>query len=479
MKKPILALLAVVTLLHCTPVRAQENLEPAYRTLPVLTLQEVLQEARAFSPQLKSSQETIAQAQARVKLAYSMVLPFVTASANYTRTDKKVALDFSGFTDVFSLAAMNCANWDETTMGPAPSLCSATAASSSSSGGSNTIQDLNNFDAGLTVGLNFDARTFPQLDNVYTGRELAYLQQEFTEEQLLYSVTQLFYTIATTQAAVDLMVQNLANAKKHIELLEARKRVGVAMPNEAIRLEILLLQSQGDLESVNLGLEHARRSLSLLLGRSDSSFQVQVAAMNEGDEHTQAPEDEQLANRKDLLIQDKLELMAERGVTDIWMQFLPTLQAVWNWSASSNTGFSGDHTQWRAILTLNWNIFLGGSRLARLDEARSLVRQARYNREVAIQKARIEGEQAVSDILEGRRSLRFAMQIQELARNNLELVQRQYQLGAADQTLVLDADKQFRAAGISLIQSRFTLALANIAYTKAAGKFMELLGQYR
>jgi len=210
----------------------------------------------------------------------------------------------------------------------------------------------------------------------------------------------------------------------------------------------------------------------LLLGRDDSAFSV--APREElGIPAPPRPDDATLGLRLDIQMMDKATLMAKRRVTDIWMQFVPTLTALWNGSATSNTGFSGENFSWRAMVTLDWNLFAGGVRFAQADEARSQVREARFNRAAAMLQARSEIEGARHESLDARRALGSGERLEVLAAKNRDLVRRQYELGVADQTLLLDADRAHLNARIQVIQARLRLTLATLSWSKALGDFLE------
>lgn len=473
--RPMVLVAALVALL-LAPAAGLRAAEADYHTLAPLSLKDALARARTYSPQLKASREKIAQAQAQVRMAYTLLLPFVNVTGSYTLADKEIKLDFGGFGDVFALAAMNCASWDPAIMGPAPSLCDAPPETDTSGGGSsgaNVIQSRHNWDGAINVGISLlNARTFPLLKNVYTGRELANLQTRFTEENLLFAVVQLYYGIATAQSAVDLMTENLAIVGINDGLLKAREAAQVALPNERVRFDMAVVQAEDGLAAARLGLEHARRSLAVLMGQEDAAFQVVAAAAPDAPPTT-PPGDAILGERLDVQMMDKATILAERNVTDIWMQFVPSLTAIWNGSATSNTGFSGEHFSWRAMISLEWNVFAGGVRFAQADEARSKVREARYNRDAALLQARAEVETARQEILDAQRALRSGERLAALADQNRSLVRTQYELGAADQTLLLDSDRELLSARIQLIQARLRLTLAALSWSKSVGAFLE------
>jgi len=470
-----LATAALVVALLAAPAHASAE-EADYRAFPPLTLRDALDRARAYSPRLKASKERIVQAQAQVRMAYTLLLPFVNVTGSYSLADKEVKLDFGGFGDVFTLAAMNCADWDTDTMGPRPTLCENprdTDTSDSGDSGAKVIQSRHNWDGAINVGISLlNARTFPQIKNVYTGRELANLRDRFTEENLLYAVVQLYYGVATAQSAVDLMTENLAIVRTNDRLLKAREAAEVALPNERVRFDMAEVDAEDGLAAARLGIDHARRSLAVLMGQEDASFRVTAGEAPASPDGV-PPDDATLGRRLDVRILDKAAVMAERRVTDIWMQFVPTLTALWNGSATSNTGFSGEHFSWRAMVSMEWNVFAGGVRFAQVDEARSRVREARYNRDAALLQARTEVESARRSILDAQRALRSGERLEALARENQDLVRKQYQLGVADQALLLDSDREHLSARIQVIQARLRLTLATLSWSRSVGIFLE------
>jgi len=469
------SLLAGFLLLAGARVAAQDVQKPEP---PVLTLTEALEQARKFSPDLKASKEKIAQARAQVTQAWTMMLPVISAQGNYMRADKEIAIDFGGMNDLYALAMANCFSWDEAAMGrPKPSLCDTalTEPSTDEEGDSaRVIQEYNNWDASVTIGMSLlNARTFPLLKNMYTGRELAELQAAFSEELLLFSVVQLYYGVSTAQAAAALLAENLATTMRHMELTEIRRQNGVALANERIRAAMAVVQARNNLEQANMSVELTRRSLAIVIGRDESApFRVEEFPDNPwSDQRDEAMHNQLLARRKDVLMLDKLETMADRLITDVKMKWVPSLWGGWTYSMSSATGFSGEHTSWRGIVSLSWNILEGGRRFYELDEARSRKREAAYKREAALLRARTEVERARTAIDSAKAQLSTSEEMLELAAENLGIVEKQYKLGVADQATILDAGFQLRSSRIQALQGRLRLALAQVALAQALGVF--------
>ncbi len=463
------SMVALCCLSFALPARGQSG--------DVLPLDEAVREALVYSPQLKASHEKLVQAKEQLWQAYGLLLPFVTVQGSYTRADERISLDFGGFDDVFALAALNCNVWDEGVMGPLPSLCTAVsepapvAGEEEDDGGARVIQELNNWDGSITVGMSLlNARTLPLIKNVYTGEDIAILQTTFAEEQLVFAVVQTYYGASTAQAAVKLMQETLGTAMRHLDFTEIRRKNGVALENERIRAALSVLQARNALDQARAGMELALSSLAIIIGRESADFTVEETPQNPwAGVETDFPDGSSLTRRVDLRLMDQMSLLAERGVTDIWMKFVPTIGAAWNYSGSSNTGFAGRNTQWRAMLTLNWSIFEGGMRLAELDIARSKVRETQYNKQAAMLAARHEVQSATSGINSAHIDLDTAVEMSKLADENLTLVEKQYKHGVAQQTVMLDAEQQVQSARIQTLQGKLRLALAQVSLAKAMG----------
>lgn len=454
------------------PTGAEALLPAELRTLPELQLGEVIRKALEFSPMLKSQQAVLEQVKTNTTRAWAMLLPTLDVTGSYTLTDQEIKINFMSDTlvDVVKLAMANCGSWDTASMGPVPALCSADL--SALSGSPTVMQQRHNFDAAVTVSLPIlNLRTWPNLANVYTAIELSELQKQFSEEQLVFSIVQVYYGVAMAQESIRLMTDVLANAMHHMDQTEVRAKNGVALENERIRAAMGVVQARSALDQAVLAWKLSRESLALLIGMQSGDFRVSSKFETPWDSVGAAAED--LASRRDIQMIKKAEVMADRGLDDAWAKFAPVIMGVWRWSISNNKGFAGTYDQWRAMITLQWSIFDGGTRLADVDERRARLRELRFNQEQALIQARVELAKARSEVDQAQLAITAGEENAVLAEKNLRLVEKQYELGASPQSSVLDAEMQYSQARIAVITSRLRLAVAKITLAKVAGKLYE------
>ena len=476
----VAGVVGVVMVCATVPVAAQEQVDSAPT---VLTLKEALTRAREYSHELKAARERIAQAQSRVSQAWTTLLPFISATGNYMRADQEISIDFGSMGDLYALALANCIGWDEDGMGPRPAMCDADMSASADSSGeeedtARVIQDLNNWDASLNIGMSLiNLRSFPLMKAAYASRELEELKVAFSEEALLFAVVQMYYGVSTAQVAGKLLAENLANTMRHLEFSDIRLKAGVALANERVRAAMSVVQARAALDRANEGIRLAKASMAIMLGMDEAV----VYRVEEFPEHPYVDEVvsvsdggrdmELLLRRKDVLMMDKVKELSKHMLNDSKLKFLPNLRGAFSYGLTSATGFSGEHSSWRLFLTLNWSILEGGRRFYEVGEARAKEREAAFNREATIVRARTEVEKARSGIHSARIAVEAAAEMLGLAKENLDIVEKQYKLGAAQQTVILDAQSQHRSAQFQALQGKLQLALAQVALARVLGVF--------
>jgi outer membrane protein TolC len=271
------------------------------------------------------------------------------------------------------------------------------------------------------------------------------------------------------QASEDLAAEQLEITSKLLDLLRLREANGTALLNERLRLEMSQTQASQALELSRLSLRNTRRTLALILGRQDHDFKVTPPAV-EFVVDQDASRSGELSARKDLQILDKTVEMTRLGVTDVYLRFLPTLKGAWNYNATTATGFGGDNTNWNATVTLTWSIFDRAQRLIALGDAKAKLREVQYRREAALLAARTEVNGAQNELESSQVTVTQGRKLEALASENFRLVEKQYELGVADQTAVLDANREYLSARIQVLLGDLRQTLARISYLKALGR---------
>nr|MBC8349013.1 TolC family protein [Verrucomicrobiota bacterium] len=148
----------------------------------------------------------------------------------------------------------------------------------------------------------------------------------------------------------------------------------------------------------------------------------------------------------------------------------PEVNLFADYGAESDMFGSGTSLEgWSAGVRLSWDLFDGGSRRGKMQQARSVLKQLQH--EDAELKLTIEGEvrKAYYDQQEAAAILATSADIIEQAREALQLAQDRYKAGKGTQLEVLESRLQLTRAQLEASTARHDMALAAVQMKRAIG----------
>jgi outer membrane protein TolC len=179
--------------------------------------------------------------------------------------------------------------------------------------------------------------------------------------------------------------------------------------------------------------------------------------------------------RPDIKVQRKLVTLSKQQVTLSWMQFLPTLNASWQWSyqITDPSAFgSTDRSRWILGLTLDVPLF-DEVRYGDLAQRRAGLRRAKLEAKDAIRKAKLEVRTAQRGYRNALLLIETAQTKVQLTRETLKLAEGAYQSGTGPSLAVTDALRTRRVTEIDLEMKRFAAQLALLEFFRATGERMD------
>lgn len=148
----------------------------------------------------------------------------------------------------------------------------------------------------------------------------------------------------------------------------------------------------------------------------------------------------------------------------------PEVNLFADYGAESDMFGSGTSLEgWSAGVRLSWDLFDGGSRRGKMQQARSVLKQLQH--QDAELKLTIEGEvrKAYYDQQEAAAILATSADIIEQAREALQLAQDRYKAGKGTQLEVLESRLQLTRAQLEASTARHDMALAAVQMKRAIG----------
>ena len=427
-----------------------------------LTVDQAVARALANQPLIQQAQAAVEAARARVGEAQSAYYPFVNGSASYNRiTDES-----------FSIASVLPPGVPLSAFGVNPGTPLAQLLSSPLS-----LAPVNNWD--FSVGLNqviyqFGKREI-QVKLAENGTAAAQIGLEQIQMSLAFQTVQTFYSVLFLQDQVAALDSQMQNLQEHLAGVEARMETGSATRYDELSTQarVTALQSQR-IDAQNM-LDKQVIGLKQLLGMEESA-PLQLSGGFAPSAATTPDEaallGASMSSRPEVRQAAESESAAELGRRLTATASYPTLSA--HASIGYKTGALPDinalSLSWVVGVQLNVPIFQGFLVARQNDEADGKLQAARQAALAARRTVTTQVLQAIQDLKAARDQVQAAQTQLDQAKDVLDVVKVQYDLGLLTNLEYLDAQAGLERAQLGSLQSQYREVLSEYALRQAAGE---------
>ncbi|MEW5854241.1 MAG: TolC family protein [Myxococcota bacterium] len=457
------------------------GLRPVKGPRPVVQFDEAMGLALQNNFDLRIAQERLVQTQLLIRKAWSTVLPRLSANVayNFSWPEVKFAAvskeQLEGQARIYDAQAAAA----EADGNPATAETNRQLAAQTRSQ-KDKVQDVainpvHVVNGGLTFSVVlFNGRAFPLLLNAYDTVKQTRATLDRARTQALYLAALGFYQAVASRRLANIAAQQVENLEKHLASTKVRVEVGALPPLALRRAQVDLTRAASSLRSARGAYESAIGSLGIALG-AETLFDVgELPPIPVFEERWAA--DELIAraekDRPDIQAARINLQIAERGRMDALARWLPTVQLSANARGTSNvSGFQREPLTYSVVLNASIPIYDGGERYTAYREANSRVREA----ELTLAQARQRLELGVRGNL---RELELRKQNLILQRESLALTEAsardaraRFEVGAATNLEVLDAEQLVVTAALDLAQAELELQMSRLALAFVVGAF--------
>jgi outer membrane protein len=310
---------------------------------------------------------------------------------------------------------------------------------------------------------------------------VAAADEEIARRGLVVTVTQDYYALLVAQRGYGTAQQDLANARHFLQVSQSLEQGGEVAHADVIRFELQVSQAERALGDADLAMSQARLNLAVLLF---PGFNENFTVVDDLDTPPALPEfreAETMAKNHNPDLAAALASYKGAGV-DVAMAraaFFPSLSVEFDYGIEANAfAFRSSNLTspvenpheiqsnlgYFVTYSLNLPIWDWGTRLSQLHQAKDLKQLAQLNLSFAQRQLLShlyafynEAQVAWNQLTSFQRSL-------ELAQQNLQLINLQYQAGEATVLNVLDAETSLTTARNSYAagEARYRSALATL-----------------
>ena len=348
-----------------------------------------------------------------------------------------------------------------------------------------TIEMGTKYSANAGVSLNqqlLNMSLFNTLDIAKVSRQMAELGALSTEEDVIAQTATLYYGVQVTQYAASQMLRSVELVEQMLQMMEVNYASGLVKKVDVDRLRVNLTNLKTQQSAIESGLEVQKNLLKLQMGFEVTEpiaippLDLRLLAQQEI-AVVAAPTFEPVRHvaYKQLQQRERMAQLQERAKK---YEYLPTLSLALNlqYNHMSDQLFGGatnyGYPTAMIGLSLRMPIFSGFTRLSKVRESHLDLLKAQEDLHALDQSLRMAHLNASLKLKDTQRTISLQEDNQALAEQVFDLAQKNYNLGVASLSDVLNASQ-------SLVQAQMSYASALGDYMKAFIDLKKSRGEIR
>lgn len=323
----------------------------------------------------------------------------------------------------------------------------------------------------------FDGQVFVGLQARNAAMEFARKNAEITQENIAVSIYKVYYQLLIADYQLSLYHENIARAEKLLNDTREIYKNGFAEKLDVDKVNVNLTNLRTDSIKVKTQMNNGYLGLKVLLGMPITDSLVLTDKLTEEMvKHDILDTAYKYEDRREYQVLMVGKQLNEFNVKRYKMSALPTVSAFANYFTNAQRNKfdyfkGGQWFQQSAIgLRVNVPIFDGFRRRARMEQAKSAVRQSDFDRQLL--------ELSIdNDVAASRNRFRDAVlavdaqkQNMELAANVYDQTKKKYEQGLGSNLEITNAQTELRAAQTNYFASLYDAIIAKVDYLKATGK---------
>jgi outer membrane protein TolC len=297
-----------------------------------------------------------------------------------------------------------------------------------------------------------------------------------TRQEVIFHVVKAYTDILLAQENVRVAESALKTAQSDLQRAQARQEEEQGVPSDLLSAQVYVAQAQEDLLQAQNAANVARAALSVAMGLPEDTVNNIEPGLKEMKYDAGALADRQqraLTTRPDLR---ELNLSVERAANSSRMaraEFLPKMNAFASWEQDNETFLDHGGNNWMAGLSLNFNIFDGGAKRARLAAAHYRQTQAQAQAAQMAADVKLQVREAYLNLTTAQQRLEVSRDAQAQAEESLRIVQNRYEAGLATITDLLRVETAHTAAQKNYLNALFDYRVGCAALELATGELAE------
>ena len=339
-----------------------------------------------------------------------------------------------------------------------------------------TIQPDNLSNWGVGIGQNFSlgGREIFDLRMKSKNFQKSKIDFDTLNENYLLDVAKTYYDILKAKRLLNITKDNLRRLEKHLSTAKIRYQVGEVTTTVVLRAEAEVSQAKAELAKAGNNSVVQRAKLAKLTGIEKNAKIIETPYDVDNTQELPDLKEFALKYRSELKSIELQNKIAKDMVRLTRSSFFPDvrLEGVYAGNkANPSTTFAIKHSMYGQV-TLNFDIFHGGKRIAEIKEAKAKLRQSELMQKELIESVILEVETAYYNSLTQRSVLAQIQDQYKLAKENYKHVEAQFKEGFASNIDVVDANNFLFSSEQKLADAKNDYEMSHMVVKKVTGKLL-------
>lgn len=418
-----------------------------------LSLSQAIETTVSNNPGIQQAIHRIARAKAMKNMADTAFLPFLGVYTEYTQGDAPSAYLFKSI--------------DQRRLPPDVNF--------------NDPGWFENWESGIKARMNLfnGGKDLLEVRMAEQDVDISDLQRQAVTNELTAQVISAFYDILAAREFVQIAEESIATVSEQLRIIRVQYEGGGALKSDVLSLQVRQAQAKEALVNSRNRLKLARAGLANLMGLDPSALaekrdllvqtaepRIQVpATYEEGIVYalSNRPELEKVRSR---LVRSRMGLDAARA------DYLPSLDLVGKYYVDDpGLDYDRDRENWTAALVMNWDLFTGFSRNARVKQTDAMVKEMLAADRETLLDIKLDVKSAYLDREAARARYKVAASSVARAEESYQLVKAHYKGGAVTITRYLEAELDRNRARTRATSAFYDKIKATADLARAIGKW--------
>ncbi len=273
-------------------------------------------------------------------------------------------------------------------------------------------------------------------------------QLDRTDQEIVFRVVDSYYAVLVAKKQLEVAEQAMKTAQAILDRSKDRFETGVVVESDYLSAQVRLATRKQELIRARNNLALARVQLSTSMGISTENVfdpADTLAERNLPATSLEEVEKQAVGMRPDLKRIRSQEAAQQQSVSIAKSAFGPRVNAFAGWEADNPTfAAGGGGTNWLAGIEVQFDLFQGGAKRARLSHERAMQEKAAALKEMATDAIRLEVRRAYYDVDAARQQVEVARAAIAESQESLRINQNRYDSGLSTITDLLASEEAAR-----------------------------------